>query len=539
MSYKEQVKSKKFDRLTAVFYLVTFSFFLSACSSQDDRDALFSDTEMAIIRTLVYKAPAGEASNAYVNNADAATLGQKFFWDVQFSGGIVVQGNRDANHTTDTPRKIACVNCHSPSLGWADSASKPNDVSLGANFTTRNSPTVLNASFNTYSLWDGSTDSVWAIARPAIEGNPQNFSRTGVAYAICASDNTGNRANYKAEYEAIFGNSDTAGGSTVCGILAVPGSGNNYGRTNYNGGTVAMTIGSVTMTLNGHGFQNGAPIVLSTTGALPTGFTAGTTYFIRATAPNTFELSATSGGAAITPTGTQSGTHTIAFASAIKTQLDRILANFGKAIGAYEHLLVSKNSLFDQWVAGNENALSASQKRGLKVFIGKGNCVRCHSGPNFSDGIFHNLGVPQVGGLSGGNDLGRHDGITTLVSGANSTFNTTSIHNSNASVNRVIGLSATEADKGKFKTPTLRSVNKTPPYFHNGTFSSLWDVVNFYNFAGNGGNFPGTKDTILTTRHMTNEEMEDLVNFLKALEGEALSDSLTKTNVPSTQIASW
>jgi cytochrome c peroxidase len=101
----------------------------------------------------------------------------------------------------------------------------------------------------------------------------------------------------------------------------------------------------------------------------------------------------------------------------------------------------------------------------------------------------------------------------------------------------VSGLSRTDADIGKFKTPTLRSVNKTPPYFHNGTFNSLWDVVNFYNFAGNAGNFPGTKDPILTTRRMTNEEMEDLVNFLKALEGEPLPTSLTTNTAPTTQ--SW
>jgi len=204
-----------------------------------------------------------------------------------------------------------------------------------------------------------------------------------------------------------------------------------------------------------------------------------------------------------------------------------MFANFGKAIGAYEHELVSKNSAFDQWAEGNENAMTTAQKRGLKVFIGKGNCVRCHSGSNFSDGSFHNLGVPQVGGALGVMDEGRYTGIADLTTGANSTFNTNSSFNATPSVNRVSGLSRTDTDVGKFKTPTLRSVNKTPPYFHNGTFNSLWDVVNFYNFAGNAGNFPGTKDSILTTRRMTNEEMEDLVTFLKALEGEALASSLT------------
>jgi len=416
---------------------------LSACATEDDKDVLFSDTEKAIINTLIYKAPSGEASNQYVNNSAAATLGRKFFWDPQFSGDIVVQGNRGAGYAPKTDgssaRQISCATCHAPSFGWADNTSNPNNLSLGTNLTNRNSPTVLNTSFNTYSTWTGGTDSVWAVMRPAIEGTTtQNFSRAGVAYIICRN----NTSTYLADYTAVFGAPNCA---DVPAAGASPfTSANNWGRD-------------------------------------------------------------------------------IASNSTINT----MFANFGKAIGAYEHELVSKNSAFDQWAEGNENAMTTAQKRGLKVFIGKGNCVRCHSGSNFSDGSFHNLGVPQVGGALGVMDEGRYTGIADLTTGANSTFNTNSSFNATPSVNRVSGLSRTDTDVGKFKTPTLRSVNKTPPYFHNGTFNSLWDVVNFYNFAGNAGNFPGTKDSILTTRRMTNEEMEDLVTFLKALEGEALASSLT------------
>lgn len=431
---------------------------LSACATQDDADVLFSDTERVIIKTLVYQAPAGEASNQYVNNSAAATLGQKFFWDTQFSGEIVVQGNRGAGFTATTTKKISCATCHAPSFGWADNNSIPNNVSLGTNFTNRNSPTVLNTSFNTYSTWTGSTDSVWAVMRPAVEGPAtQNFHRYAVTYVICNSDGSpATDGNYLASYSAIFGNPAAA-----CALVsAAPNSMNQYGKTLYDG-----------------------------------------------------------------------------MSTADKQLIDAVFANFGKAIGAYEHLLVSRNSAFDQWAEGNEAAMTASQKRGLKIFIGKGNCVRCHSGPNFSDGSFHNLGVPQVGGALGVMDDGRYTGIADLTTGANSTFNNNSSFNATPSVNRVSGLSRTDADIGKFKTPTLRSVNKTPPYFHNGTFNSLWDVVNFYNFAGNAGNFPGTKDPILTTRRMTNEEMEDLVNFLKALEGEPLPTSLTTNTAPTTQ--SW
>lgn len=431
-------------------FLLLSTLLLNACVAQDDKEVLFSDTELAIIKTLIYKdAPLDSSNNAELN-ANAAALGRKFFWDPQFSGGIVVTGNRDGSSgqfAAGTPRKIACVTCHDPNFGWADPQSKPNNISLGANLTERNSPTVFNAGYNTFSLWDGATDSVWAVMRPAMEGAPHNFSRLGVAYIICRNGTS----TYLAEYTAVFGAPNCSDvPAAAAGIFT---SANNWGRDLYTGAVAT----------NGH--------------------------------------------------------------------VDRIFANFGKAIGAYERLIVSKNSAFDRFAEGADSALTASQKRGLKVFIGKGNCVRCHNGPNFSDGKFHNLGVPQVDLFSTGTlDFGRTIGIsrvTSTASNSNGFFNTASAFNTNGAPNKVAGLTATAADEGTFKTPTLRSVNRTPPYFHNGSVNSLWDVVNFYNFAGNAGNFPGTKDPILTTRRMTNEEMEDLVNFLKALEGEALPTSVT------------
>jgi len=442
-------------------YILFAALGFAACSSQNDGDIVFSDTEKAIIKTLVYADPADDPTNAYDQNSAAATLGQQFFWDTQFSGDILVQGSRVSSFapaTNDTSaKKINCAACHSPTYGWADNASRPNATSLGVNFTSRNSPTILNTAHNTYSLWDGAVDSLWGVARPAIEGNPHGFYRAGVAYIICNS-NTAAKGNYRSQHDTIFGTAETA---AICGTLTAPANGNGYGKTQYT-----------------------------------------------------------------------------AFNSTQQGYVDKIFTNFGKAIAAYERLIVSKNSAFDRWAAGSESAMSVSQKRGLKAFIGKGNCIRCHSGPNFSDGAFHNLGVPQVGGFSNGDDDGRFDGITTLVSGANAFINSKTVHDDSASsTDRVSALSATSSTVGQFKTPTLRSVSQTGPYFHNGTFNSLWDVVNFYNFAGNAGNFPGTKDTILTTRRMTNEEMEDIMNFLNALDGETLSTTLTTSTAPTT--ASW
>lgn len=444
---------------------------LSACATQDDGDVLFSDTEKAIIKTLVYTDPPDDPTSNYDQNSAAATLGQKFFMDVRFSGEILIQGNRTNTYAaggSTSEGKIACVSCHSPNFGWADGTTRPNDVSLGTNFTDRNSPTILNSVFNTYSLWDGSADSPWSLIRAPIEGPPQNFGRLGVAKVICGN------ATYQTEYDSVFDSS------------------------------TGMGAGSFTTTL---------------CNAINTAYAAcSTTNYSREYGK---------------PGQTCYDTTLNATLAGSKTEVDKIFANFAKAIAAYERKIVSKNSAFDQWAAGNENAMSVAQKRGLKVFINKGNCVRCHSGPNFSDGKFHNLGVPQVLLVGSTYDEGRNTGITKLLNTttSNGYFNTASVYN-DGSTNRVSGLAAASSDVGAFKTPTLRSVSKTAPYFHNGSVESLWDVVNFYNFAGNGGNFPGTKDTILTTRKMTNEEMEDLVNFLRALDGEAIDSTLTANTAP-------
>src|SRR5262245_50264911 len=105
---------------------IVIAFIFSQCSSQDDADALFSDTEKAIIKTLIYADPADDPTSSYDQNSAAATLGQQFFWDFRFSGGIVVTGNRSTadgtiivsgaanDYTVGQSRKINCVTCHNP-----------------------------------------------------------------------------------------------------------------------------------------------------------------------------------------------------------------------------------------------------------------------------------------------------------------------------------------------------------------------------------------------------------------------------------------
>lgn len=164
-----------------------------------------------------------------------------------------------------------------------------------------------------------------------------------------------------------------------------------------------------------------------------------------------------------------------------------------KAIAAYERTVVTGNSPFDRYqYGGDKTAMSEAAVRGLALFMDreKGNCSACHSvGPKsavFSDGQFHNLGTGMnaEGELT---DLGRFEQTKR------------------------------EADRGAFKTPSLRNVAQTGPYMHDGRLKSLRDVVDFY--AGGGSSNPQL-DPQIKPLALTGKDREDLVAFLEALTGE-------------------
>lgn len=155
-----------------------------------------------------------------------------------------------------------------------------------------------------------------------------------------------------------------------------------------------------------------------------------------------------------------------------------------KAIAAYVRTIVSGNSPYDRFVAGNKQALSAAAQRGLALFEGKANCVRCHAGFNFTDENYRNIGV--------GMDKEKPDPGRFAVT-------------------------KTEADKGAFKTPTLRDVAKRGPYMHDGAQRTLEEVVAFYNQGGHKNPWlsPEVRPLGLSAR-----EQGDLVAFLRSLSGE-------------------
>ena len=150
-----------------------------------------------------------------------------------------------------------------------------------------------------------------------------------------------------------------------------------------------------------------------------------------------------------------------------------------EALAAYERSLVSPETRFDRWIAGDDTALTGEEQRGFDIFVGKGGCVSCHGGWRFTDDAFHDIGLP-------GDDLGRG----ALVSG---------------------GLP-------EFKTPSLREAAHTAPYMHDGSLATLADVVDHY--AGSLTPRPSLAPTIVRDLKLTKEEKAALVAFLGTLSSE-------------------
>ena len=196
--------------------------------------------------------------------------------------------------------------------------------------------------------------------------------------------------------------------------------------------------------------------------------------------------------------------------------VNTVFANIGKAIEAYERLLITPNAPFDRYVAGDEEAITLEAKRGLKIFIGKGVCVLCHGTPHFRDNDFHNLGIPQ-GPLP--EDTGRFQGIAKLLADP---FNSAGIY-SDSRVDAANTLNLLEPrleHQGEFKTPTLRNVALTPPYFHTGEFPTLASVIEFNDAGGTTNEFAGRSAAPVEPLHLSEQEKRELVEFLETLTGE-------------------
>jgi cytochrome c peroxidase len=156
-----------------------------------------------------------------------------------------------------------------------------------------------------------------------------------------------------------------------------------------------------------------------------------------------------------------------------------------QALAAFERTLETANSPYDRFIAGDDNAISATAARGRLLFIGKANCNNCHSGEDFTADRFKNIGLYNGTSLT---DAGRFD------------------------------ITGDSAQLGFFKVPSLRNVAVTPPYMHNGMFRTLREVIDYYNKPDAFVHDGIKRDLSLNTPlNLTDTEISELEAFLKTL----------------------
>lgn len=156
-----------------------------------------------------------------------------------------------------------------------------------------------------------------------------------------------------------------------------------------------------------------------------------------------------------------------------------------KAIATFERTILSGNSPYDKFKAGDESAMSADAKKGMQLFTSAKLCAVCHTPPTFSSGGFYNTGA---GKGKGQDDAGRKD------------------------------VTGQDADTGAFRVPSLREIEHTGPYMHDGSVATLREAVEF--MAAGGRANPHRFAIMGALKKPTGEEVDQLVAFLKALSGE-------------------
>ncbi len=199
----------------------------------------------------------------------------------------------------------------------------------------------------------------------------------------------------------------------------------------------------------------------------------------------------------------------------------QVYVNMGKAIAAYERWIMPGPSRFDTYVEALLNndgdvmqtALTDDEVAGLRLFIGRAQCIKCHNGPLFTNNDFHNTGVPAAVDLP--RDDGRASGVTKVL---NDEFNCLSQW-SDAGENDCADLrfvtSTGEQLEGAFRPPTLRNVAESAPYMHAGQYTTLAEVLQHYNHPP----LAPLGHSELGPLGLTTNELAQLEAFLRALSG--------------------
>ncbi|HEY0709577.1 MAG TPA: cytochrome c peroxidase [Polyangia bacterium] len=446
-------------------------------------------------------APPPDPSNRFVGNPAAVALGHELYFDTELSGAaswvdMLDRPTSSARAPRDMPARISCATCHDPAHAGADKTSVPGHVSVGAGWYDVNGQQSVNAAYYQLLYWNGRADSLWAQAAAVMESSvSMNGNRVAIARAVLGK--------HRARYDALVGTPTTFDASVTSCSGAAPDCG------------------------------AGCDVITSTrTGA-------------QACQPS-IPLAGRPGRIA----GCQHDDPGEPFRDAFDCMDPRraavvtnVFINVAKLIGAYEYELRSRNAPFDRFVAEGplSSEISPAAKRGARLFVGRASCVDCHATPLLSDNRFHNIGVPQVGDrvpteadCRKGNVVcdcerglrclpwGFYDGRMKLLESRSYRRDgefSDDPEKGGELYSTLYNLPASDATKGAWRTPSLRDVERTAPYMHNGLYRTLEEVVWHYDQGGGTGTASGKKAPELKPLFLSQQDRADLVQFLLTLTG--------------------
>jgi cytochrome c peroxidase len=397
----------------------------SACGQWTPDPDGFTEQEFALMSSMALPAAPGSAPPG-----STAAFGQRLFFDPTLAGPIRVshEGQRVVLGAVGQAQAVACADCHDPRAAFSDSRSSPNNVSLGVDWTFRNSMTMLNVAQYQSWAWDGRSDSLAMHVAVAYESR-RTMAGTHLRLARALWQSPRHRDRFSAVSPLLLNpNLDPAS----------PGAA-----------------------------QFAPPLPDGGVGPVP----AAEEPYLRAVAQ-------------------------VAYA----------------AMADYLATLDATGSPFDRFVLeGDREAMDVDQRAGLKLFLGKAGCIECHSGRHFTDNAFHGLGVPQRGEHVPPTDEGRFDGIAAL---------------NGSSYKRAAIDPGTDAERGTFRTKSLRNVALTGPWMHAGQFDTLQEVVWHYNNGGDRSvQYPVSR--LMHPLELTEDEVRQVVAFLHALTGQQPPAELT------------
>ena len=362
-------------------------------------------------------APPADPSNRFADDAQAAALGRKLFFDPRLS----VNG------------RVSCATCHQPERDFQDGL----PLSKGVGTTNRRAMPIAGTAHLPFLFWDGRKDSQWAQALGPLESAVEHGG-TRAQYAHVIGQ------HYRADYEAIFGR--------LPDLASIP--------------------------------PNAGPVA--------------------------------------DPQAAAAWRH---LSSEQRNAVTEVFVNLGKAIAADERRIEPGKSRFDRYLESllatgraPADVLTADEQAGLRLFIGKASCVQCHNGPLFTNGDFHNTGVPA--GASLPRDHGRRDGARQVLADEFNRHSRWSDARAESVEIDFVKPNAPEQERA-FKVPSLRGVAERAPYMHAGQIATLSAVLRHYNQAA----VAPAGHSELKPLKLADQELGQLEAFLRTLSAPAPAGS--------------